>query len=177
MIKYELAEDIMKRLLDITRVLGMEHVRLSGVYAIRSHGSGSARTIARCHALSKIWQLALKIDAVYLIEVISEKFDRMSLAEQDKVLIHELMHIPLSFGGGFKHHDFVTHRNVEKIYEHYILSKNNPSIELGFVDPVNQVKQAIKKHELKKKGIEPPEFVFYRKQNEKQKKGFRSWFG
>ena len=75
-IKYELAEDIMKRLFQITQVLGMEHVKLSGVYAIRSRGSGSSRTIARCHALSKIWQLALGIDAVYLIEVLSEKFDK-----------------------------------------------------------------------------------------------------
>lgn len=179
MIKYELAEDIMKRLFDITKVLGMEHVRLSGVYAIRSRGSGSARTIARCHALSKIWQLALKIDAVYLIEVISEKFDRMSSSEQDKVLIHELMHIPLSFGGGFKHHDFVTHRNVDKIYEQYFRLKNDLYSQSGLIDSVNHVKQEIQKHELKKKGIEPPEFVFYRKQNNngKEKKGFRSWFG
>ena len=151
-IKYELAEDIMRRLFDITKVLGMEHVRLSGVYAIRSHGSGSSRTIARCHALSKIWQLALQIKAVYLIEVISEKFDRMSSSEQDKVLIHELMHIPLSFGGGFKHHDFVTHRNVDKIYEHYARLKNSSSLDLGFTNPINHVKQEIQKHEQKKKG-------------------------
>ena len=154
-IKYELAEDIMVRLHDITRVLGMEHVRLSGVYAIRSRGSGSSRTIARCHALSKIWQLALGIEAVYLIEVITEKFDRMPRGEQDKVLIHELMHIPLSFGGGFKHHDFVTHRNVDKIYEKYVQLKNSSGInpeELGSLNPVNQVKNEIHKHEKNKQG-------------------------
>ena len=145
-IKYELAEDIMARLFDITKVLGMEHVKLSGVYAIRSRGSGSSRTIARCHALSKIWQLALGIDAVYLIEVISEKFDRMSREDQDKVLIHELMHIPMSFGGGFKHHDFVTERNVDKIYEHYAKLKG-----LNTISEVNHVQTEIKKHEQKKK--------------------------
>ena len=152
-IKYELAEDIMTRLFDITRVLGMEHVRLSGVYAIRSRGSGSSRTIARCHALSKIWQLALGIDAVYLIEVISEKFDRMSRDDQDKVLIHELMHIPLSFGGGFKHHDFVTGRNVEKIYEKYLQIKHNGVALDVNSNPVNQVGMEIHKHEQKKKGF------------------------
>jgi len=147
-IKYEIADDIMKRLFDITRVLGMEHVRLSGVYAIRSRGSGSRRTLARCHALSKIWQLALGIKAVYLIEVISEKFDKMSTEEQDKVLIHELMHIPLSFGGGFKHHDFVHDRNVEKIYRKYSELKGN-----NINSSVNQVKEEIQKHEQKKKGF------------------------
>ena len=62
-IKYELAEDIMARVYEIVKTLGenAEHVRLSGVYAIRSRGSGSRGTIARCHALSKIWQLALGI--------------------------------------------------------------------------------------------------------------------
>ena len=159
-IKYELADEIMARLYNISKTLGMEHVRLSGVYAIRSRGSGSSRTIARCHALSKIWQLALGIDAVYLIEVISERFDKMSQEEQDKVLIHELMHIPLSFGGGFKHHDFVTRVNVDKIYRKYAELKSTNSIS-----EVNQFRSEVHKHEQKKKGFEI----------EPERKAFR-WF-
>jgi len=118
-IKYVLAPEILARLYDIAKVIGMEHVKFSGVYAVRSRGSSARRTIARCHALGKIWQLCLGIKAVYIIEIISEKFDSMSREEQDKVLIHELMHIPKSFGGGFKHHDFVTDRNVNKLYKIY----------------------------------------------------------
>lgn len=146
-IKYELDQEIMARIYDIAKTLGMGHVRLSGIYAIRSHGSGSSRTIARCHALSKIWQLALGIDAVYLIEVISERFDRMSREDQDRVLVHELIHIPLSFGGGFKHHDFVTEKNVEKLYQKYAALKGN-----NMISESNHVKDEIKKHESKKKG-------------------------
>jgi predicted metal-dependent hydrolase len=37
----------------------------------------------------------------------------------DYVIVHELMHIPKSFGGGFIHHDVVHERNVEKMYQHY----------------------------------------------------------
>lgn len=155
-IKYEEAKDIMIRIYDIAKTLGMEHVRMSGVYAIRSHGSGASRTIARCHALSKIWQLALGIDAVYIIEVIEERFGKMSREDQDKVIIHELMHIPLSFGGGFKHHDFVTHKNVDKIYDKYVQLKNN-----NMTSEVNTVKKEINEHE-QKKGFIPS--------------GFRRWF-
>jgi len=144
-IKYEEAKDVMARVYSIAKTLGMEHVRMSGVYAVRSRASGSSRTIARCHALSKIWQLALGIDAVYIIEILSEKFDRMSSEEQDKVLIHELMHIPLSFGGGFKHHDFVTSRNVDKIHKRYMDLKNN-----NLTSDFNQVKKEINEHEQKK---------------------------
>lgn len=119
-IKYELAEDIMARLYDIAKKLEMEHVRLSGVYAVRSRGSQSRGTIARCHALSRIWQKCLNIKAVYIIEVIEERFGRMSREEQDKVLIHELMHIPKSFGGGFIHHNVVNEGNVNKLYSIFI---------------------------------------------------------
>jgi predicted metallopeptidase len=55
----------------------------------------------------------------YLIEVISEKFDKLSKNEQLKVIIHELMHIPKSFGGGFIHHNKVHDKSVEHIYNHY----------------------------------------------------------
>ena len=90
-IRYELAEDISKRIYEIAKKIGMEHVRFSGVYAVRSFGSASRNTIARCHALGKIWQKCLGIKAVYIIEVISERFDKMTREEQDKVLIHELL--------------------------------------------------------------------------------------
>jgi len=123
-IKYKLAEDIMARIYDIVKILDHSHVRLSGVYAVRSYGSQARGTIARCHALSKIWQLVLGIKAVYIIEVIHEQFDKMDREEQDKVLIHEIMHIPKSFGGGFKHHNVVNRKNVEKMYKLYLRLKN-----------------------------------------------------
>ena len=56
----------------------------------------------------------------YVIEVISRRFDRLSDEEQTKVLIHELMHIPKSFGGGFRHHDYVCERNIEREYQRYM---------------------------------------------------------
>ena len=71
-------------------------------------------------------QLALRRKGFYVIEVISKRFDKMSERDQIKTLIHELMHIPKSFGGGFKHHDYVCEENVEIEYQRYInLKKRN----------------------------------------------------
>ena len=117
MIKYEQAPEIKCKVEDIVRKLELEHVDISRIACFKSQGSSSRRTVARCYALSKIWQKTLNIQAHYIIEVLSEKFDKLSEADKDRVLIHELLHIPKSFGGGFRHHDFVCNRNVEQLYK------------------------------------------------------------
>ncbi|MBU0899081.1 MAG: metallopeptidase [Nanoarchaeota archaeon] len=121
MISYQRDTNIDEQLIDISKKTGMEHVDISRVIALRSYGTKSRRIIARCHVLSRAFQEALGIDTHYLIEVISEQYDKLSEEEKIKTLIHELMHIPKSFGGGFRHHsDHVTRRNVERMYRKYL---------------------------------------------------------
>jgi len=125
-IKYQIAEDLQQAMNEIALML-FPHVRINDVVCLRSHGSTSRGTIARCHALGKAMQLALGRKGFYLIEVISERFDKMSEEEQIKTLIHELMHIPKTFGGGFKFHNVVNDRNVEIMYEKYVSLKEKKS--------------------------------------------------
>jgi predicted metallopeptidase len=121
MIQYEPAPDIETQLRRIARRLKMDHIDLKRVKGVRSYGSSSSGVIARCHALPKVMQLALGMDAHYVIEIIHEPFERLSKPEQTKILIHELMHIPQTFGGGFRmHRDHVTHKNVEKLYREFV---------------------------------------------------------
>ena len=116
--KYELAEDLQKRMEEAVRVLGMKHVDVERVICLRSRGSKTKRTLARCHALGKVMQLAIGTKAWYAIEFL-EKFEGLDEKEQDKVIIHELMHIPQTFGGGFRHHDHVCEQNVEVMYARF----------------------------------------------------------
>jgi len=124
MIRYELAKDIGSKIKDIIHKLQMTHVDGSRVACVRSKGSKSKRVIARCHGLSRIMQLALDQKPHYAIEVVSERFDKLSKEEQTKVLIHELMHIPHSFGGGFRaHRPYVTQKKVERMYKKFVSAK------------------------------------------------------
>lgn len=124
MIRYELAKDIGSKIKDIIDKLQMTHVDGSRVACIRSKGSKSKRVIARCHGLSRIMQLALNQKPHYAIEVVSERFDKLSKEDQTKVLIHELMHIPHSFGGGFRaHKPHVTKKKVERMYKKFVSAK------------------------------------------------------
>ena len=121
--KYEFAPDLQSIAEDICRVL-FPYINITRVKCFRSYGSSSRRTIARCHSLNKIMQKALGIPAFYPLEFISENFDRLSNDEKTKVIIHELMHIPKCFGGGFRHHDFVCSKNINKCYKIYAAKKS-----------------------------------------------------
>jgi len=121
--KYEFAEDIQRVAEEISKML-FPHIDLSHVKCYRSRGTSSRGTIARCHALNKIMQKAIGIKAVYVLEFLSERFDRLNGEEKIKIIIHELMHIPNSFGGGFIHHNFVTDKIVNQVYQEYKKRKN-----------------------------------------------------
>lgn len=117
MIKYELAEDIKERIARIANILEFSHLDIDRVACIRSYGSASRRTLARCHALPRIMQTAMLTKPMYIIEVISEQFDKLDEEEQTKTLIHELTHIPKAFGGGFKYHNYVNRALIDKLYD------------------------------------------------------------
>ena len=98
--------------------LGLDHIPPEQVKVIRSRGTKGRRTLARIHTLSRALQEGLGMKPHYVIEVISETFDRLSSEEQTKTLIHELLHIPRSFGGGFRHHkSHVNKRTVERAFK------------------------------------------------------------
>jgi len=131
-ITYEPAPDIEKKAHEIVGILGWSHISLDDVGFIRSHGSKSRGTIARCHALGKAMQKGMKRNkSFYVIEVISKRFDKLSPEDNIKTIIHELMHIPKSFGGGFKHHDYVTERTVSIYYNIYLELKDKSLKKYG----------------------------------------------
>lgn len=121
--KYKKAEDLKEQALDIIEKLNLTHIDIDNVFFIRSYGSKTKRTIARCHSIGKVMQLALGRKAAYVIEMISEKYEKLDEVEKIKTIIHELMHIPKSFGGGFKFHNYVCTKEVNKMYKKYLEKK------------------------------------------------------
>jgi len=112
--KFEKAADIQKRITFLVKELEMNHVTASQLICFRSYGS-TGRARARIWSMPRIWQIALDIKPHYCIEVISEKFDNQSLDDQERILIHELMHIPKTFSGALVPHRTQKHRS----FRHY----------------------------------------------------------
>lgn len=120
--KYEFAPDIQEIAEEISRLL-FPHVKLDRLKCFRSYGTSSRRTIARCHTIGKLIQRAMNVPAFYALEFLSERFDRLDKEKQIKTIIHELMHIPASFGGGFRHHDYACEKNIDFMHKTYLAKK------------------------------------------------------
>lgn len=120
--RYEFAPDLQEIMEEISRLL-FPHIDISRVKCFRSYGSSSKLTIARCHTIGKLMQKVIGIPAYYGIEFLSKQFDKLSEQEKIETIIHELMHIPKTFGGGFRHHDWVCDKNVKLHYETYMAKK------------------------------------------------------
>jgi predicted metallopeptidase len=115
--RYERAPDVSEMLVRIIDTLDFTHIPKHRVYCYRSYGSKASNTIARVHSLPRIWQQALSEPAYYAVEVLSEQYDSLPYEEKEKTLIHELLHIPKTFGGGFRYHkDWVTRRRVDQLH-------------------------------------------------------------
>src|SRR3989344_4937873 len=114
--KYEYAPDIQQKMKDFSRVL-FPHVKIERVKCFRSYGSSARGVYARCHTIGKLMQQAMGVKAFYTLEFLYPRFEKLSNEEQEKTIIHELMHIPKTFGGGFRQHDFVCDKNINQFYK------------------------------------------------------------
>jgi predicted metallopeptidase len=116
-LKYVDAPDVKKTIDELIQTLNFIHISPQNVYCYRSHGSKSKRIIARIHGLGKIWQQALHRPTAYVIEVLSEQYDSLSIEKKEKTLIHELLHIPHGFSGGFRSHKgYITNAYIDQLF-------------------------------------------------------------
>lgn len=115
----ELAPDIKNLVRQVLPHLPFSYIDQTRVVCMRSF-KASSRARARIWSFPKIWQMALKTPAHYVIEVLSQHFDKLSDDDKTRVIIHELMHIPKNFSGALVphrgRHKRIDHRTVEKLF-------------------------------------------------------------
>jgi predicted metallopeptidase len=115
MVKYERACDVCSLVRLIVEAGFFPHVRLERVGCVRSFGSRSS-AFARIYGAHRPWLLGLGCEPGYVIEVVSENFDRLPLRAKVEVVVHELLHIPRTFSGALRPHgSLVNDRRVREI--------------------------------------------------------------
>src|SRR5256712_10034247 len=93
------AGDLFDRLRRMVRALDLDYVDVRRIRCVRVTGS-RANALARIWGLPPVFQDALHLQPHYVIEFMVPAFDRLPHEEQDRVIIHELLHIPRTFRGG-----------------------------------------------------------------------------
>ena len=121
-VEWDNAPDIKKRALELVTALGMDWILFERLFFYRSTDS-KARAYARTWGLPALWQRALGVEPGYIVEVLSEHFDKLDKKNQDKVILHELTHIPHNFSGALvphtKHKKGSFHDKLDKLVEKY----------------------------------------------------------
>lgn len=118
------ANDIDRRVDFLIKSARIDWIDGSHVMCFRSINTNT-RAVARIYGLSKIWQIALDLKPYYIIEVISEKFDKLNQKEKDRTLLHELAHIPKNFSGALLPHRRQGHGNFYNRLRDLILVHEN----------------------------------------------------
>src|SRR6266404_3335301 len=79
------AEDIKEDLADIIKHIDLPHINLERIYCYRTKGS-KTRAYARTWAFPKIFQSALLVEPAYVIEVLSQHYDKLDEDKRKKYL-------------------------------------------------------------------------------------------
>jgi len=117
------AGDLSHRLRRIVRALKLDYVDARRIQCVRVVGS-RANALARIWGLPPVFQDALHLAPHYVIEFMVPAFDRLPREEQDRVIIHELLHIPVTFSGGIRPERSpslsINRHTVERYYRQYL---------------------------------------------------------
>lgn len=134
---WELSRRTHARLQRIVGALGFTHVNPSRIFCVRGYGSTS-EAWARIWGLPTLWQQVLGIGPAYVVEIIEPEFSRLPQDEQDRILIHELLHIPRTFSGAIRPHRTptfrITRRTVERFYRVFLAARNGSRVVSGARD-------------------------------------------
>ncbi|BBD71760.1 hypothetical protein HS1genome_0149 [Sulfodiicoccus acidiphilus] len=113
--RYLKDEKLTERVREIIGQLGLTYIESERVTVVRSIGS-RGKAVARIWSVPRAVLVGFDLRPLYVIEIINEKFEKLTGEERTKVLIHELLHIPKSFGGGLRQHGrLVNEREVERL--------------------------------------------------------------
>lgn len=118
---WQKAQDVKKDIINILNTIDLPYIRPDRVFCYRTTGS-KVRAYARTWSMPKIFQDALGLQPAYVIEVLSDHFDKLDDDERKKVLIHELLHIPKNFSGALLPHRTRSrnlHQVANKLFKEY----------------------------------------------------------
>jgi len=103
-LKFKRAIEEEELLKDIIEKLGWNYINSEQIRCVFSENS-SSRAVGRIWSTPRIFGFAFGSKPCYVVELIKNKYEKLSNKDKVKVLIHELMHIPKTFSGALSPHN------------------------------------------------------------------------
>jgi predicted metallopeptidase len=123
MVEYVRDEETEKKVKEIVTNLNLTYIDVRRLAVVKSKGSKS-KAIARVWSIPKAILVGFGVEPLYVIELVQERYDKLSEDNKLRTLLHEILHIPRSFKGGLRSHGkFVNDREVERLLK---LLKDRP---------------------------------------------------
>lgn len=113
--------ELQMRVVELISACKLKYIKIDRVFCCRSRGA-KTKAVARIWGFPRIWQEFLNLEPAYVLEVVEEKFTKLTIEEQDKTLLHELLHIPKNFSGALLSHrrrGGVNKNKVCQLYQMY----------------------------------------------------------
>ncbi len=110
---FENSSSVSSRVSSLISECSLEYINPDRIFCVESEGSRS-RAYARIWGLARIWQNTLNVGPAYVLEA-THRFQKLNTEEQNRVLLHELAHIPKNFSGALIGHNGLERRVQEMI--------------------------------------------------------------
>jgi predicted metallopeptidase len=113
------APELREELRLIAEKIEFDHIQPDRIFCYSTTGA-KTRAIARIWGFPKIFQKALSVEPAYVLEVVSERYEKLSSEKKTKVLIHEMLHIPKNFSGALLPHTYgkiKIDKEVERLFK------------------------------------------------------------
>lgn len=121
-LKWARSNNLQNRIQELADLCDLIHLRQQRIICFESTGA-KTRAYARIWGLGRVWQEALGLEPAYVLETVSEKFNKLTNKQQDHILIHELLHIPKNFSGALVPHKRKGGVNEKAVHELYQKAK------------------------------------------------------
>jgi predicted metallopeptidase len=89
---------------DIVEKFNWNYLNTEQIRCVFSKNSSARRVLGRIWSTPRIFSEVFETKPLYVIELLENRYTRLSERDKIKVLIHELLHIPKTFSGALSPH-------------------------------------------------------------------------
>ncbi len=128
---------------DIVEKFNWNYLNTEQIRCVFSKNSSAKRVLGRIWSTPKIFSEVFETKPLYIIELLENRYTRLSEKDKIKVLIHELLHIPKTFSGALSPHTKMAKtlncKTVDSLFDEYMKLSGKEIKSEGFIETIQRL--------------------------------------